>query len=263
MSKQFTNITLENLEQGIYCLTIDRPKHLNALSMATIAELNAAVDSIAANETARVLLITGAGKKAFVAGADISEFKGLGPLQARAAALAGQNVYKALAELPIPVVAVVNGFALGGGCELALACDWIIASENAKFGQPEINLGIMPGFGGSQRLMRMVGKALAMELCMTARMIDAKEAQAIGLVNKVYPADSLMDEAMVLAKTLSQKAPIALKFIKQVMHEGQNLPLENACQLEAEQFALCFSTEDQDEGVAAFLEKRKAEFKGV
>jgi enoyl-CoA hydratase len=262
MNKKYQNITLENLDSGIKVLTVNRPKQMNALNTETITELAAAVQLVADDVNASVLLITGAGEKAFIAGADISEFQGVGSLEARALSQVGQVILSKLENLDIPVIAVVNGFALGGGCELALACDWIIASDNAKFGQPEINLGIMPGFGGSQRLMRLVGKSLAMELCMTGRMIDAKEAQEIGLANQIYQADDLMDEAMKLAKTLSQKAPIALKFIKQVMHDGQNMALENACQFESELFALCFSTEDQEEGVAAFLEKRKAVFKG-
>jgi len=218
---------------------------------------------VRADPQARVLLFTGAGEKAFIAGADISQFQNLGALKARELGLLGQRIGHRLERLDIPVIAVVNGFALGGGCELAMACDWIIASDKAKFGQPEINLGIMPGFGGSQRLMRRVGKALAMDICMTGRMIDAEEAARVGLVNQVHDADDLMGEAMKLAVSLSQKAPIALKFIKQVFRDGQNMSLENACTLEAELFALCFNTEDQEEGVTAFLEKRPASFKGV
>ncbi len=263
MNKLLENITLESKDKVIYCLTVNRPKQMNSLNQATIGEITAAIATVKEDSQARVLLFTGAGEKAFIAGADISQFKNLGSLEARELGLAGQNIAFQLEHLDIPVIAVVNGFALGGGCELAMACDWIIASENAKFGQPEINLGIMPGFGGSQRLMRLVGKAMAMDLCMTGRMIKAEEARGMGLVNQVYAADELMDEAMKLATTLSRKAPIALKFIKQVLRDGQNMSLENSCTLEAELFALCFSTEDQEEGVAAFLEKRPAKFKGV
>ena len=263
MNKQYENIILENLDDGIFQISINRPKQLNALSQETVAELGSAIQTIGDDTTARVLLITGVGDKAFIAGADISQFTDLSSLQARELGLAGQNICNALERLPIPVVAMVNGYALGGGCEVALACDWIIASENASFGQPEINLGIMPGFGGTQRLMRQVGKSLAMELCMTGRMLDAQEAQRIALVNQVHPADELKLAALELAKTLSQKAPIALKFIKQAIHDGQSMTLAHACQMEAELFGLCFSSEDQDEGVAAFLEKRKAEFKGL
>ncbi len=263
MNKNYENIILESLNNGIYCLTVNRPKQMNALNQATIAEITAAIAVVKDNARARVLLFTGAGEKAFIAGADISQFKGLSSLDARELGLAGQNIARQLEQLDIPVIAVVNGFALGGGCELAMACDWIIASDNAKFGQPEINLGIMPGFGGSQRLMRLVGKAMAMELCMTGRMVDAEESSRLGLVNQVYARGELMDAAMKLATTLSQKAPIALKFIKQVLRDGQNMSLDNACTLEAELFSLCFSTEDQEEGVAAFLEKRSAKFKGA
>lgn len=262
MSKQYQNITLDSPGHGVQRLTIDRPKQLNALSQKTIEEFGAAVQAVTADANARVLLITGAGDKAFIAGADISEFEGLTPLAARRLALRGQTHLNALERLEIPVIAVVNGFALGGGCEVALACDWIIAAEDAMFGQPEINLGIMPGFGGSQRLMRLVGKSLAMELCMTGRMIKAKEAQDIGIVNHVFAADTLMNEALQLAEVLASKAPIALKFIKQIMRDGENMTLESACQMEAELFSLCFTTQDQAEGVAAFLGKRKANFKG-
>ncbi len=263
MSNQFENIILEDLDDGIFRISINRPKQLNALSQETVAELGSAIQAIGDDTSARVLLITGVGDKAFIAGADISQFTDLSSLQARELGLAGQNICNALEHLSIPVVAVVSGYALGGGCEVALACDWIIASENASFGQPEINLGIMPGFGGTQRLMRQVGKSLAIELCMTGRMLDAQEAQRIALVNQVYPADELQPAALELAKTLSQKAPIALKFIKQAIHDGQSMTLAHACQMEAELFGLCFSSEDQEEGVAAFLEKRRAEFKGV
>ena len=262
MNTQYKNILVEQPEAGIFRLTFNRPKQLNALSRETIAEFSDAIAAIESEPAARVLLITGAGDKAFVAGADISEFAELDALAARALAQAGQQVLSRLERLDIPVIAVVNGFALGGGCEVALACDWIMASENAKFGQPEINLGIMPGFGGSQRLMRRVSKAMAMDLCMTGRMIDANEALRIGLANQVYSSDRLSEESMKLAKSLGQKAPIAMKFIKQVMRDGENMNLQNACTLEAELFSLCFTTEDQDEGVAAFLEKRKAEFSG-
>ena len=262
MSTQYKNILLERPEAGIYCLTFNRPEQLNALSQETIQEFSDALAVIESDQQVRVLLLTGAGDKAFVAGADISQFQGLSTLEASALALAGQGVLHRLEQLNIPVIGVVNGFALGGGCEVALACDWIIASDNAKFGQPEINLGIMPGFGGSQRLMRRVNKAMALDLCMTGRMINADEAQRIGLTNQVYSSETLQEEAMKLAKTLSDKAPIAMKFIKQVMRDGQNMGLENACTLEAGLFSLCFATTDQEEGVAAFLEKRKARFRG-
>jgi len=263
MTTQYQNIILEQRGEGIYLLTVNRPRQLNALSADTICELAEAISVVKADKQARVLLFTGAGEKAFIAGADINQFKGLSPLGARELGYAGQGVGSSLESLGIPVVAVVNGFALGGGCELAMACDWIIASDNAKFSQPEINLGIMPAFGGSQRLMRLVGKAMAMELCLTGRMIDAEEAKQLGLVNHVYAATDLMGEAMKLAATLAQKAPVASKFIKKVLQDGQNMSLSDACTLEVELFSQCFTTADQEEGVLAFLEKRKATFKGI
>jgi enoyl-CoA hydratase len=262
MKNQYDNILFEQLDEGVYCLTFNRPQQLNALSQQTIREFSDAVRSIESNKQVRALLLTGSGDKAFVAGADIAEFKGLNALQARALAQAGQDVLGRLERLDIPVIGVVNGFALGGGCEVALACDWIIASSNAKFGQPEINLGIMPGFGGSQRLMRRVSKPMAMDLCMSGRMIDADEALRIGLINQVYSPTELMSEALKVAGKLVKKAPLAMGFIKQVLRDGQNMGQENACALEAELFSLCFTTADQEEGVAAFLEKRKPEFSG-
>ena len=262
MSHSFNNLTLEQRTPGNYCLSIDRPKQLNALSQETIGELTEAVSLIKADADARVLIVTGAGDRSFVAGADISEFQGLSALQARELAQAGQNAFQCLEQLDIPVIAAVNGFALGGGCEVALACDWIIASQSAKFGQPEVNLGIMPGFGGSQRLMRRVSKAMAMDLCMTGRMIDAEEALRIGLVNQVYADNQLMNEANALADTLCTKPPVAIKFIKQVLRDGENMGLGQACTLEVELFSLCFTTEDQEEGAAAFINKRKAKFTG-
>lgn len=262
MQNRFKNLALEQSEAGRYRLSVDRPKQLNALSQDTIREFGEAITLIEADAAARVLIITGAGDRAFIAGADIREFQGLSPLQARALAQAGQSVLQRLENLPIPVIAAVNGFALGGGCEVALACDWIIASEQAKFGQPEVNLGIMPGFGGSQRLMRRVSKAMAMDLCISGRMIDADEALRIGLANQVYAADELLDAANTLAEVLSHNPPIAVKFIKQVLRDGENMGLEQGCALEAELFSLCFTTEDQEEGVSAFTQKRKAQFKG-
>lgn len=262
MTQAYDRILLEQPEVGIYLLTFNTPKQMNALSQLTIAEFTDAVERVDADENARVLILTGAGDKAFVAGADISEFTEAGALDARRIGQAGGGVIEKLERLDIPVVAAINGYALGGGCEVALGCDWMIASEKAMFGQPEINLGIMPGFGGTQRLMRAVGKRLAVDMCMTGRMIDAQEAHRVGLVNQVCGADELMDTALKLGHTLSSKAPIALKLIKQVMREGENIPLEHACGLEREMFGLCFTTADKDEGVSAFLEKRKPEFSG-
>lgn len=259
----YERIILEQPEAGVYLLTFNAPKQMNALSRQTIAEFTDAVEQIDADDQARVLVLTGAGDKAFVAGADISEFTEASALDARRMGEAGGGVVEKLERLRIPVIAAINGYALGGGCEVALGCDWMVASENAMFGQPEINLGIMPGFGGTQRLMRAVGKRLAVDMCMTGRMIDAQEALRVGLVNQVCAADALMDTVLKQASTLKSKAPIALNLIKQVMREGENIPLEHGCGLEREMFGLCFTTADKNEGVAAFLEKRKPVFSGT
>lgn len=258
----FQNILLAQPEPGIYLLTLNRPKALNALNALTLDELAQAVAQVAADDAARVLLITGAGDKAFVAGADISEMPGYTPEQARAFSGKGMRVMHALEALPVPVIALVNGYALGGGCELAMACDWILAAENAVFGQPEVNLGIPPGFGGTQRLTRLVGRALALELLTTARQVKADEALRIGLVNRVYPAAQLRDQGLDMARMIAAKGPVAVRLAKQAVQRGQDLDLANACVLETSAFALAFATQDQKEGMRAFLEKRAAKFKG-
>ncbi len=185
----------------------------------------------------------------------------LNALQAREFSKTGMQTFRALETLPLPVIAVVNGYCLGGGCELAMSCDWILASEKAVFGQPEVNLGIIPGFGGNQRLSRQVGESMALELITTARQIKADEAQAIGLVNHLYPADALMDEALAMARLIVTKGPIAVRSAKQAIQRGQDMDLHNACVFDSQIFGLTCSTEDQKEGMKAFLEKRKAEFK--
>lgn len=257
----YENILLEEVETGIYKLTINRPRSFNALNGATLDEISLALDEIAGNDQARVLLVTGAGEKAFIAGADISEMKSKSALEARTFADKGQKTLRKFEILAIPVIAVVNGFALGGGCELAMSCDWIIASERAQFGQPEVNLGVTPGFGGSQRLPRLIGRAKAMELVITGRQIKAAEAKEWGLVNHVYGAEELMDKAIETARLIMSKGPAAVRLTKESVQRGQDMDLDNACILEKELFALCFATEDQKEGMGAFLEKRKAEFK--
>lgn len=257
----YENILLEQVEEGIYLLTINRPRSFNALSSATLDEIYAAGKEMANTPDARVLLITGAGKKAFVAGADIQEMREKSALEARLFAQKGMRTLRQLETLQIPVIAVVNGYCLGGGCELAMSCDWILASEKAIFGQPEVNLGITPGFGGTQRLPRLIGRAKAMELIVTGRQINAAEALDWGLANHVYPADELMDKALETARTIMQKGPVAVRLAKQAVQRGQDIDLENACLLESEVFGLCFSSEDQKEGMGAFLEKRTAEFK--
>jgi len=258
----YQNLLLEQPEPGIYLLTVNRPQALNALNAATLGELTQAVAEVAANAAARVLLVTGAGDKAFVAGADISEMQQLTADQARAFSQRGMQVMHALEALPVPVIALVQGYALGGGCELALACDWIIASERAVFGQPEVNLGIPPGFGGTQRLARLVGRARALELVTTARQVKAEEALAIGLVTQVVPAAELRDLGMVVARTIAAKGPVAVRLAKQAVQRGQDLDLAGACAYETTAFAQAFATTDQQEGMRAFLEKRTPKFSG-
>jgi enoyl-CoA hydratase len=258
----FQNILLEQPEPGIYLLTLNRPKALNALNSATLDELAQAIAQVAADDGARALLVTGAGGKAFVAGADIGEMLNYSPEQARAFSERGMRVMHALEALPVPVIALVNGYAFGGGCELAMACDWILAAENAVFGQPEVNLGIPPGFGGTQRLARLVGRALALELLTTARQVKADEALRIGLANRVYPDAQLRDRGLDMARMIAAKGPVAVRLAKQAVQRGQDLDLANACVLESNAFALAFATTDQKEGMRAFIEKRTAKFNG-
>jgi enoyl-CoA hydratase len=257
----YENIMFE-VEGGIATLTFNRPKVLNALTFQTINEVGEAVRSIEADEEVRVLILTGAGDRAFVAGADITELQKMNPVFARYFAAEGQKVLFALENLAIPVIACVNGFALGGGCEIAMACDFIYASETAKFGQPEINLGIIPGFGGTQRLLRLVGRARAKELCLTGAMISAREAKDMGLVNRVFPPETLMEETRKVASIIASKGKVATRAVKQVINRGMDMDLQGASALEVEAFALCFASEDATEGTIAFIEKRKASFTG-
>jgi enoyl-CoA hydratase len=258
----YQNIILEHAEPGIYVLTVNRPQALNALNTATLDELADAVARVAEDPAARVALVTGAGDKAFVAGADISAMQTMSALEAHAFSEKGQRVMHALEALPIPVIALVNGYALGGGCELAMACDWIIASERAVFGQPEVNLGIPPGFGGTQRLARQVGRARALELITTARQIKADEALRMGLVNHVVPGEQLMEKGLEIARLIVAKGPVAVRVSKQAVQRGLDLDLANGCVLETSLFAFAFGTADRKEGMAAFLEKRVAKFVG-
>jgi enoyl-CoA hydratase len=258
----YENIIFEVRDDGVAVLTVNRPKSLNALNPQTLEEIDRALDEVEQNDKIKVLVITGAGDKAFIAGADITEFPKMNSLQAYKFAEKGQNVFFRIEQLPKPVIACVNGFALGGGCELAMSCDFIYASDKAKFGQPEINLGIIPGFGGTQRLARLVGRAKAKELCMTGEMISSEEAKNIGLVAKVFPAESLLEETLKVASALAQKSQIALRAIKRVIDEGVGSDLRSGCLLEANAFALTFASSDAREGVQAFLEKRKPNFKG-
>jgi enoyl-CoA hydratase len=253
---------LTSLESGISTITVNRPDKLNALNRTVIEELSAAVDEVINNKEIKSAIITGAGLKAFVAGADISEFLSLDAGGGKALAQKGQEmVFNKIENCPKPVVAAVNGFALGGGCELAMACHFRIASENAKFGQPEVNLGLIPGYGGTQRLVQLIGKGKALELLMSAHMIDANEAKQLGLVNYVTTPETLMDHVKQILSIINNKAPLAvaacIKAVNAVFDETKD-----GYKTEIEEFAKCFATEDMKEGTAAFLEKRKAVFKG-
>ncbi len=249
-------------DQGIAVLTFNRPKVLNALNMDLMQEFSKALDHVQKNKNIRVLILTGAGEKAFVAGADISQFPHMTTKDAIQFATFGQGVFNKLESLDAVVIAAVNGFALGGGCELVAACDFIYASTAAKFGQPEVNLGIIPGYGGTQRFVRLVGKARGKELVYTGRIIDAQEAYRIGLVNKVCLPPDLMKEVLSTAKTIVAKAPIAVAQAKHAIDDGYNKELADALELECDAFAKTFETSDQKEGALAFLEKRPPKFVG-
>ncbi|HSM17146.1 MAG TPA: enoyl-CoA hydratase-related protein [Gemmatimonadales bacterium] len=257
----FSVIQFETKE-GIATLTINRPDKLNALNDAVIEELREAVAAIETDDSIRGVIVTGAGPKAFVAGADISELATQGPLSGKDRSLAGQAVFRRLERCGKPVIAAVNGFALGGGCELAMACHVRLASENAKFGQPEVKLGIGPGYGGTVRLPRLVGKGRALELLLTGDMIDAQEAYRIGLVNRVVPADELMPQAEKLLRRILANGPVAVRLCLEAVDTGLDLSVDESSLLEANHFGLIASTEDMREGMAAFLEKRPAAFTG-
>lgn len=245
---------------GVVRLTINRPKALNALNSAVLTELEALLTELEQRSDLRALLITGAGEKSFVAGADITEMRTKTPEEARAFATQALRTIKRLETLPVPVVALVNGFCLGGGCELALACDWAVASDNAIFGQPEVLLGVIPGFGGTQRLPRRVGPAMALDLVTTGRKIDAQEALRIGLVNRVMPQAELEAYAEELTKQLAGNGPVAVRSAKQAVHDGMDQDLDSALALETSLFALGFAGSEQKEGMSAFVEKRKPNF---
>lgn len=242
-------------------LTINRPDKLNALSSKVHVEGVAALDELKHDDEVRVVVISGAGEKAFIAGADISEFQDQTPITQRNS-FNERSLFNSIDNFPKPVIAMVNGFCLGGGNELAMACDIRMASENAKFSQPEINLGIMCGGGGTQRLPKLVGEGRAMEMVLTGDMIDAATAERLGLVNHVYPADQLEAETMKLADKIAEKAPIALQLSKEAVKFASRSNLDEGLRREVDLFAICFSTEDKQEGVSAFLEKRKPDFKG-
>ncbi len=257
----YENIIFET-EGNVGIIKFNRPKALNAINPDMLSETQDALNKVEADPAIKVLVLTGEGDKAFVAGADISHMVKLNPLGSRQFAREGHELGFRLESLPIPVIACVNGFALGGGTELAMASDFIYASEKAKFGQPEINLGVMPGFGGTQRLPRLVGKGMAKELCMTGVIISAQEAKEIGLVNKVFPPDKLWEETMKTAQLIATKGKVSLRGVKECIDRGYNLDLRDGCYMEIDAFALCATSPDREDGMTAFLDKRKPEFKG-
>lgn len=253
---------LFDLRDGVAFVTINRPDKLNALNDQVIGELGHAADRIATDDRVRGAILTGAGPKAFVAGADIGDLAKQGPFDGKARALKGQAVLRRLETCGKPVIAAINGFALGGGCELALACHLRVASENARFGQPEVKLGIAPGYGGTQRLPRLVGKGVALELILTGEMIDAREAYRIGLVNKVVPAADLLPESAKLLRGILAQGPLAVRLALEAVDRGLEMTLEEGLLLEANHFGLLAATADMKEGLTAFLEKRPAKFEG-
>jgi enoyl-CoA hydratase/carnithine racemase len=257
----FDNLLVER-DGAVATLTINRPKVLNALNTPTLQEIERALVACRDDEAVRVVVFTGSGEKAFIAGADINELSVQTPVGGREHARRGQRVFDLIEQLGKPVIAAINGFALGGGCELAMACTIRIAADTARLGQPEINLGIIPGFAGTQRLARLVGRGRALELLLTGDHVTAQEAHRIGLVNRVVPAADLMNEARALASALAARAPVALRYIIDAVNRGLEMPFAEAQTYEATLFGLVSTTEDMREGTTAFLEKRKAEFKG-
>ena len=258
----FDNLLFER-DGAVAIVTINRPKVLNALNTQTLEELRRVILDLKQDDGTRVVILTGAGVKAFVAGADINELAVQTPTSGREHALAGQHVFDAIENLGKPVIAAINGYALGGGCELAMACTLRVAAETAKLGQPEITLGLLPGYAGTQRLPRLVGKGNAMEMMLTGALIGAEDALRIGLVNRVVSPASLMLETRKLADQLARSAPVAMRYIINAVNTGAEMPFADACQYEATLFGLVASTDDMREGTAAFLQKRKPEFKGT
>ncbi|MEY2411762.1 MAG: enoyl-CoA hydratase [Acidobacteriaceae bacterium] len=257
----YENILSETKDFVAY-VTINRPKVLNALNMATMEELRSAFTAIRDDKEIRVAILTGSGEKAFVAGADIAELSKHDPVSAKEYTHRGQSVLDLIENLGKPVIACINGFALGGGCEIALACTFRLASENTKLGQPEVKLGLIPGYGGTQRLPRLVGKGIAMQLLLAGEMINAQEALRIGLVNEVVAAAELIPRAEAIAQKIIANAPLAVQYAMEAVNKGMEMSLSEGLYLEATLFGLCCATEDKTEGTAAFLEKRPAQFKG-
>ncbi len=257
----YDNITYER-EDFIVTLTVNRPKALNALNRKTLTELSRAFFEFRHDQDARVLIITGAGDKAFVAGADIAEMAAMSQEEAEEFARLGQNLTAAIEAVPKAVIAAVNGYALGGGCELAMACDFILASDNARFGQPEVKLGLIPGFGGTQRLARIVGRAVAKQLIFTGDLVDAPRALQLGLANAIYPQGELLAGARAIAQSIAEKGPLAVGAAKRALNRGYDLTLEVGMEFEAMLFGSMFKTEDMREGTGAFLSKRQPTFTG-
>lgn len=255
------NLKLEKKNKIAY-VTVDRPKVLNALNMATMQELQEVFSGLKDDKEIRAVILTGAGEKAFVAGADINELAKNDPVEAKAYTHRGQAVLDLIENLGKPVIACINGFALGGGCEIAMACTMRLASENAKLGQPEVKLGLIPGYGGTQRLPRLVGTGLAQQILLTGEMISAQEAYRIGLVNEIVPADRLIARAEEIAAKIIANAPLAIQYCMEAVNRGMNMTLEEGLFLEATLFGMCCATEDKKEGTRAFLEKRAANFQG-
>jgi len=255
---EYKNILVEK-EEGIALIKINRPKALNAINREVLNELINVFQELGEDESIKVIILSGEGK-AFVAGADIKEMINMSPTEARKFSETGHNLMGIMEKLGKPIIAAVNGFALGGGMEIAMACDFILASENAKLGQPEINLGVIPGFGGTQRLSRLVGKARAKELIFTGEMISAQEAKELGIVNKVFPSEEFLTEVKKVAAQIASKGALSLSLAKTAIDSGYNVDLASGCRIEQDLFALCFSHSDQKEGMSAFLEKRKPKF---
>jgi enoyl-CoA hydratase len=258
---ELQNVLME-LEEGILTITINRPKVLNALNTDTLLDIQRAIKEARENEEVKAVIITGAGEKAFVAGADIAQMKELDVLTGRKMTMLGQDVFNEIENLDKPVIAAVNGFALGGGCEIAMACDIRIASEKAKFGQPEVNLGIIPGYGGTQRLPRLIGKGRAKYYIFTGEMMTAQQAFQFGLADKVVAPEELISTAREVAKTIMAKAPVAVMMAKRAINNGLDMDLDSGIAYEAEAYTTTFGTQDRVEGMTAFVEKRKANFIG-
>ena len=258
---QFENLKFET-KGAIAYITVSRPKVLNALNSATIAELHAVFSNVRDDSAIRVAILAGEGEKAFIAGADINELASQGPVQAKEYAQRGQAMLDVIENCGKPVIACVNGFALGGGCEVAMACTMRFASENAKFGQPEVKLGLIPGYGGTQRLPRLVGKGRAMQIVLSGEMITAQEAHRIGLVNEVLPAAELISRAEAVAAKIIANGPLACRYAIEAVNKGMEMTLQESLYLEASLFGLCCATDDKNEGTKAFLEKRTPQFRG-